>query len=63
MFYLLLSANEDGAATFQNPFGGALHHKQMARIAGVITLVDRNLVLVGRVEGNLACLLVALPDR
>lgn len=47
VFYLFLSANENSAATFQNPFGGALHDKQMAGVARVITLVNRDLVLVG----------------
>lgn len=63
IFYLLLSTNEDRAATFQNPFGGSLHDKQMARVAGVVTLMDRDLVLIGGVEWNLGSLLVALPDR
>lgn len=35
----------------------------MARIAGVIALVHRHLVLVGGVERNLAGLLVSLSDR
>lgn len=61
--YLLLATNENSAAAFQNPLGGALHHEQVAGVAGVVALVDRHLVLVGGVEGDLAHFLVPLPDR
>ena len=53
---LLLSVDKDGAATLEDSLRGALHADQVA--AALSRLVNGQVVLVGRVEGNLTHLLV-----
>ena len=60
--HLLLTADEDGGATIEDPLGRALHHEKVSRIVRIVRFVDRDLILVGRVERYLADLLVTFPD-
>ena len=57
--YLLFSVDENSRTTFQDSLGSALHDQDVTAVVLVLVLVDRHLVLVGRVERNLADLLVA----
>ena len=55
----LFSVDENSRTAFQDPLGSALHDQDVTAVVLVLVLVDRHLVLVGRVERNLADLLVA----
>ena len=51
------AVDHDGAASVKDSLGGALHHEEVALVAGVLAvLVHRDLELVGRVEGDLTYL-------
>lgn len=60
--YLFLSSNEDGGALLQDPLRSSLHDHDVARVAGVLGLMDGHLVLICGIEGDLADLLVLLTD-
>merc|ERR1719336_712712 len=57
----LLAVDDDGGAPLKDPLWGTLHHQQVPRVRLVLLLVDRDLELVGRVEGDLADFLVPRP--
>merc|ERR1719394_2016917 len=59
----VLAVDADGGAPLEDPLRGALHHHHVALVVGVARLVDGDLELVGRVEGDLANLLVGRPVR
>merc|ERR1719348_2923012 len=50
---VLLAFYNNGGAPFKDPLWSTLHDKEVSGVA-VLGLVDGNLVLVGRVEGDLA---------
>merc|ERR1719336_2872195 len=54
----LLAVDDDGGAPLEDPLWGSLHYQQVPRVRLVLLLVDRDLELVGRVEGDLADFLV-----
>ena len=60
---LLLSVDEDGRALLQDALGSALHGHVVATVVLVLVVVDRHLVLVGRVERDLTHLIPIINNH
>ncbi len=59
---LLNAVEQDGRANVQDALGRSLHGQKVAAVVLVLIVVQRHLVLVGRVERHFAHLLVAGAD-